>query len=275
METSYLEFDTRLQKGLELNERLGWSASYYSNNSHKQHFRRTNTALLMAMPGTDTLAFNRVVGLGLIKPSSHTEVREIIDFYREAGSSCFFVQLSPFARPAYIDELLSFNGFSHYNNWTKLYRPASSPLPPVWTELRVDRITTDQADEYGRLITEAFKWENGKDAIAQTLARTVGISGYRHYFAFDKDKPVAAAALYARGSFASMAIAGTLQEYRGKGAQSALLARRILDARNMGCKHIISETAEELPDKPVQSWRNMKKFGFEVAYLRPNFIYCF
>jgi hypothetical protein len=36
---------------------------------------------------------------------------------------------------------------------------------------------------------------------------------------------------------------------------------------------MIAETAEEKPDKPVASYRNMRRMGFEIAYLRPNYIY--
>jgi ribosomal protein S18 acetylase RimI-like enzyme len=89
----------------------------------------------------------------------------------------------------------------------------------------------------------------------------------------DGDTPVAAAALYTNGIFGSMVIAGTQAEHRGKGAQSALLAKRIEAAKASGCKYISTETAEEKPGKGVQSYRNMKRFGFEVAYLRPNYIW--
>ena len=275
METTYYVFDTKLQRGLEYNEGLYWSALYQHPSGQKRHFRRTETAFLMAMPTVNTLAFNRVIGLGLIKSATQTEISEIIKFFRKAGSSRFFVQLSPFAQPGFVDELLALNGFTYYNNWVKFYRPADRSLPPVQTELEIVSIDAGKAHKYGQLLLRCFGWDDPGDEIARAFANTVGQPGFRHYFALDDGKPIAAAAMYTHGVYASMAIAGTLEGYRGKGAQSALLSHRILDARKLGCKHILSETAEELPGKPVPSSHNMKKFGFEVAYLRPNYIYNF
>ena len=58
----------------------------------------------------------------------------------------------------------------------------------------------------------------------------------------------------------------------GRGAQSALIARRIRDAAAAGCDCLMVETAQEREDYPVPSYHNLLKFGFQVAYMRPNYI---
>lgn len=83
---------------------------------------------------------------------------------------------------------------------------------------------------------------------------------------------MACAAAYFRKPFAELAFAATLPEYGGRGAQSAFLARRMQDAADLGCESLISETAEDTLERPVASYRNMRRFGFEVAYLRPNYL---
>jgi hypothetical protein len=40
----------------------------------------------------------------------------------------------------------------------------------------------------------------------------------------------------------------------------------------MGCRHVITETGEELPDRPNPSFRNMMRAGFAVVYHRPNYM---
>jgi len=45
------------------------------------------------------------------------------------------------------------------------------------------------------------------------------------------------------------------------------------DALTAGCKYVVEETAEDKPDKPSASNRNMYRFGFKLAYTRPNYIY--
>ncbi len=52
-----------------------------------------------------------------------------------------------------------------------------------------------------------------------------------------------------------------------------MLARRIRDAAEAGCEMLVVETAEDRPDKPAPSYRNQLRFGFQVAYVRPNYIY--
>jgi hypothetical protein len=52
-----------------------------------------------------------------------------------------------------------------------------------------------------------------------------------------------------------------------------LLARRITDAADLGCRRLVVETAEDTPKKDAPSFRNMLRFGFQVAYVRPNYIF--
>ena len=144
-------------------------------------------------------------------------------------------------------------------------------MPEVNTELTAVSIGPEDALTYGQIIYDSFDWEDKR--LIRWLASTVGQSGYRHYLAVHQGKPVAAAALHINDEYASMAFAGTLTEYRGIGAQGLLLKTRISDAIKVGCQYIISETAEEKPESSVASYRNMRRFGFEEAYLRENWIY--
>jgi hypothetical protein len=70
-------------------------------------------------------------------------------------------------------------------------------------------------------------------------------------------------------------MAGTLSDYRGLGAQGALVTRRLNDAIDSGCTMAVVETAEDTPDKPSPSFRNMLKYGFDLAYHRANYVYTF
>jgi len=63
---------------------------------------------------------------------------------------------------------------------------------------------------------------------------------------------------------------GTLRSHRGRGIQSAMVARRIEDARAKHCQWLTVETAEDLPERPNPSYRNMERAGFRVLCLRPS-----
>jgi hypothetical protein len=88
----------------------------------------------------------------------------------------------------------------------------------------------------------------------------------------DNNRPVAAASMSIYGDHALLTLGGTLPEARNCGAQNLLIVTRINDAIDLGCRIISTETAEDKPEKPSPSFRNMKRAGFSLAYLRQNFI---
>ncbi len=230
-----------------------------NNNGYK--------ALMAA--GINVLAFNRVIGLGLENPVREKEVDDIIAFYKDAGINRFFVQPGPQAQLPFLPEMLREKGFRHHNNWVKLFRRIDSPMAESGA-LQIRQIGVEQADIFANVIIRSFEWP---DELQQIIALPVGRPGWQHYLAYDEEKPVACAALYINGDYASLAFAATLPEYRKMGAQSALIARRFNDAAQLGCRWMITETAEETPERPVTSYRNMRRLGFEVAYNRPNYLF--
>ncbi len=64
----------------------------------------------------------------------------------------------------------------------------------------------------------------------------------------------------------------TLKPWRRRGAQAAIIRRRVADGRRLGCGLFTSETAPPLPRMPLVSFRNLKRQGFELAYLRYSWI---
>ena len=232
-----------------------------------------NRAFAGAVPDQDILALNRVIGLGIHGKISIGHINDIIRFYREAGTKRFFIQLSPHVSQQDLREMLREAGFRHHNNWVKLWRKADAPIPGFDSSLTVREISGKESGEYGHIIFSSFDWQDPR--LSDWLAHTVGKSGYSHFLAFKDEKPIAAAALHIMGEYASMAFAGTLADFRRLEAQSALLKARTLKARDLGCKYIISETAIPTPEKEPESYRNMRKFGFEVAYERENWLYEF
>jgi hypothetical protein len=219
--------------------------------------------------GIDILAFNRVIGLGVAEPAGEATVDEIVGLYRRAGARRFFVQLSPGAMPARIPGWLESRGFRHHNNWVKLYRPVADP-PTSRSGLRVERIGPGHADAFGAIAASCFGWPA---FVGPWVACLVGKPHWSHYLAFDGDDPVATAAMRVVGNCGWIDFAATLPEYRGRGAQNALLDRRIRDAAGLGLTHLVVETAEPTPDRPAPSYRNAVRSGFRVAYIRPNYLF--
>lgn len=74
------------------------------------------------------------------------------------------------------------------------------------------------------------------------------------------------------GDVGWLGFGATLESHRGQGSQSAIFARRIRAAADLGVKLLITETGEELPDRPNPSYRNMLRAGFRLAYPRQNWL---
>jgi GNAT superfamily N-acetyltransferase len=229
---------------------------------------RVGGAVAALASGIDVLSFNRVMAIGLDEPATEPMIDELVKLYQSAGVRRFFVQPSPETQPPEIVDWLHARGLVHYNDWAKLYRRAE-PAPDIPATPRVERIGTERAAMFGQIVATGFGMP---EPVQPWLAGTVGREGWIHYLAFDGDVPVAGAALFLHGSLGWLGIASTLPTHRGRGAQGALIARRIRDACEAGCSLMAVETAEDRPERPNPSFRNVVRFGFEVAYLRPNFL---
>ncbi len=84
-----------------------------------------------------------------------------------------------------------------------------------------------------------------------------------HYLVEHEGVPIATGSLGVHDGVALLAGASTIPSARGRGAQSVLLARRLVDARARGC-----ELAMIVASVGTQSQRNAERSGFGVAYTR-------
>ncbi|HET9940640.1 MAG TPA: GNAT family N-acetyltransferase [Candidatus Eisenbacteria bacterium] len=225
---------------------------------------------LYFMPRVDVLMFNRAVGIGIGHPATEDEIDRIVARYRDRGVSRFLVTISPASKPDSIAPWLEARGFRAHNAWVKLHREAER-VPEIATAgLRIEEIGPDRALEFGKVVQAGFSMI---DIAGEWVGLTVGRPGWRHYLALDGDKAVGAAAMYLRGPWAWFGFAATLEEARGRGAQSALIARRVTDAHVAGVRWLSIETAQDTPERDAPSFRNVARQGFQVAYLRPNWIW--
>lgn len=263
---------------LEQQENFYWN-SYYINASQELsnrlgiHIKSINGADCYALSKADILAFNRVICIGTNNEEvTIKHIDEIKQFYKSAGSNRFFIQVSPVNSQKDIINMLEANGFRHHNNWAKFYKKLDQKFDISENSLTIRKVEKHETSVFNNIISDVFEFEN--DA-GELFTAPLCKPEWTHYFAMDSNKAISAASIFIKNKFASLAIAGTLPEYRGKGAQSALIATRINKAIDMGCEYIVVETAEDTLENPSPSFRNMKRIGFELAYIRPNYVYKF
>jgi GNAT superfamily N-acetyltransferase len=229
---------------------------------------RFGPAIGIIMAGAGIPLFNRVVGLGVVEPATEETVERIATLYGEAGVRPM-VQLVPSARPAVLPVWLEARGIRPADNWVKVIR-GPEPPPPVPTDLRVELIGPEGAPDHARIASEVF---GVPLEFEPWLVAGVGRPGWTHYLAYDGDLPAATAALFVKDEVAWLGIGATLPPHRRRGGQGALLARRIQDAAAAGCKWLVTETWQEHPPQhPNPSYHNMLRMGFELAYVRGNYL---
>ena len=228
------------------------------------------SACVSIVKNMDILAFNRVIGLGLFQTAAEPMIDDIISKYKSEGVNRFFIQIHPEASPANLREWFEKRNIVHYNNWIKHYRGAENP-PETESGFEIKEVSdSDEAVTFGEIITRSFEWPDG---MKYWFANLAGRKNWKTYLAYEQDTPVASASLYVKDECGWLSFAGTMPDYRGMGAQSALIARRIADANELGCRVLTAESSEDDEQKRSQSLQNLQKLGFEVAYTRPNFIW--
>lgn len=228
----------------------------------------TGDVVTFALRSIDSGFFNRSIGFGSGRPATEAGLRRILRVFREAGQTSFTVQVSPFARPSAIESWLESAGLRPGARWAKVWRDTIDP-PAERTSLRIEAIGPEHREGWNRVTLTAFELP---DALAPFGEATLGRSDWHHFLAFDGDQAVGAGALYVMGDIGWLGFGATLESHRGQGSQSAIFARRIRAAADLGVKLLITETGEELPDRPNPSYRNMIRAGFRLAYPRQNWL---
>ncbi len=240
----------------------------YRKRYHIQN-ERSGDMVIGATGSFDIVALNRAVGVQIDHATSRKEVQRIVSVFEESGSNRYAIQLCPSASTPEVLDLLRSEGFSHFNNWTKLIRRADEPLQEDGARLHVERIDSSQAPVFADILCGAFGWPG---LLKQWIGRMVGREGWTHYLAFDAEEPIATGAMFVQDRIAWLGFAATRADKRRLGAQSGLIYRRVADAAAMGCTHIVVETAEEKPERPNPSYHNLLRYGFTPAYQRPNYL---
>jgi GrpB-like predicted nucleotidyltransferase (UPF0157 family) len=231
-------------------------------------FLRTENYLAMSSGKFPAVILNRVIGLGINKEVTPAETEKIFNFYKNHPHP-YNISLSPFAKPENLKDILTENNFITRNSWNKFYRNCE-PVPEPDTALRVEEINSKYADAFADIVVNVFK---NPPELKPNVSLLVGRKNWYHYLAFHNDLPASAGSMYVHGDTAWFGMATTYTEYRGKSAQSAIIAKRINKAHELGCKWISVETDVHSEEKPNPSYLNMLKYGFNLIYKRPNYVH--
>ena len=205
--------------------------------------------------------FNRDYLCGAEAGMEADGVDRLIDLFAAEGVTRFFVWLSPGPDMARVRSWLEARGLS---------RIRATGYPTLCREHRAPaQFTTDlEVREVSAVDIELARAQLG-DNLWPAYATSAGKDGFFHYMAFAGGRPVAIAALCVFDDLGYLTMATTAEPYRRRGAQQALIAKRIERAEQLGCSVLVSETLHMLE----HSLRNLQRAGFQEVLLLAPFRY--
>jgi GNAT superfamily N-acetyltransferase len=232
---------------------------------------RRGSAVSLITPGADDATVNQTIALGFDNELDDATLSAVCADYVSAGVPRWLVHWSPEASRRDERDL-----FARHGGQPK------TPVARMWGSLDDARATASRhalrVEEIGREFAEAFQRIVAPslgllDSIAPLASSAIGHDQWHHYLVFDGDTPIAGAAMFTLDRGAWFGMAATLPEARGHGAQKLLLARRMLDARKLGCEWVTAGTAPDTESHPNPSYRNMLRAGMRLLYLQPKYLF--
>lgn len=212
--------------------------------------------------GVDS-SFTRSLGLGLFAPATPELLAEVDAFFIHRGAIAAH-EVSPLAGISTF-ALLAECGHLPVDLTTMLVRDLDEDVPPP--EVRDLRARVAGPDDHARWIEAAVAgWADVPDQVARirTVAETALANPAMVHFVVERgDAIIGTGSMGVEDGVAFLAGASTIPAARGAGAQAALLAARLDEARRRGCA-LAMMTAT--PGSTSQ--RNAERRGFRVAYTR-------
>ena len=212
--------------------------------------------------------FNRVTGLGIRQPATEAMVDELMGFYGRRQTP-FGIDVSPAAQPTQLSDWLLERGLRPAYNLAKVIR-GTEPPPHIETDLQIEPVSLANAADFAHVAVGGFGMPEWMAPLFEMLAKLPNIYSY---VAYADDEPAAIGSMYVGDGVAALFNGATLPQYRRRGGQGAIMARRIQDGIAMGCEWLTTETGEDLPEARNPSYHNMLRTGFQLAYLRPTYVY--
>ena len=204
--------------------------------------------------------------LGAAEAPEHSDLEAAIAWAEERSTP--YVSVTPdLPGTAAAEKWLREQGFEPTYAWMKFVRDPHPPRFPAPDGVEVVEVTAPDQEPFGTIAALGF----GMPAWgAELFAHLPGRDDWRCYVARVDGKPCGCGAMVIEDGIVELGIGATVEDARGRGCQTALLRRRISDAAEAGCRTLLVETGERVPDRPSASYRNILKAGFDEAYLRPN-----
>ena len=207
--------------------------------------------------------FNRILGA---TAGDIALLDEVLAFYRERQTPAR-IDLRRRSRIGLLDRDLTRRGMVVVQQQANVYMRVPDRIEPAFGRVRVKEIGSEEGAAFADLYDRAYGMTGGGRRLtgfrrSSILAR-FGRPGWRFYTASLDDEPVAGAIMFVDRDVATLAGGATLPAARGRGCQTALLQRRLVDAHDSGCAHLVSRCVAG-----SASHRNLARIGMGDAFTK-------
>ena len=211
----------------------------------------------------------RATGVGLDRPLTSEDLDRIEQFYRERNAPSQ-VDLTPLHGPG-VFEMCKDRGYSiaELNNVLCRKLDGSQEFPPPLTGCEIRRSPIAEAEVAGRIVESAFFPDGAPEAFRGLIAPLYQMDNALPFVAIVDGKPAACGTglVIPEHKVFALCGAGTLNSYRGRGLQTALLCARMRAAIEAGCEYAVVVT-----QGGTVSQRNAERLGLRVAYSKVTVI---
>ena len=268
--------DPAQNRMFELIERDAWQdffagAPYDSAQAFGISSLRPNDMGLLASREVAMVEFNRAMCVGIVAPATAMELEEASAWLNTNAAPGWALQIAPAAHTCAVQDWLHRSGMTASGTgWAKFHRGTSPASHVETSRIQVRLVDRDSADAFGQVVQAGFGLPV---ATAKWFAALLGRPGWRLYLAYDGQTPIASGAAFTQHDVGWFGMDATLTKFRRRGAQTALINRRIEDGLAARLLGFTAETGQPLAGQEAAhtSYSNYKGADFMSAYVRPNY----
>lgn len=207
---------------------------------------------------------NQAVGLGMGGPVSGPDLDYLCTFYQSRGFQPQ-IELCPYAHESLIAGL-AVRGFVIKDFETVLARDMSIPIDAeIPADIQITQVNPadeNQVETFLKIVADGFSVTN-RDIFRAHARKALHYPNTFAYIASIDGMAAAAGSCELSAPCGALFGMTTLEPFRNRGSQRALMIARLRAAQQSGCKYV---TIGSKPDSPTG--RNALRLGFQVAYTK-------
>ncbi len=224
----------------------------------------------LKVPGAQ---FNKVFSFGIDGDVTSASIDAATGWLGRACCKQSLLMVPPKRSDEEVGGMLLASGFRRFPLDIAIFHMDAVEAPELSrsSDIDVRLVGPEQAKSFGHVLSEGLK---APAAASWLAAFAVGQPGLTAYLAYEGSLAIGAAALFIDGEWGWLFIAAVRPAFRNRGAQTALLARRIEDGRKAGVRTFNIGALRPAPGHGdiFASYRNIERAGFKFAYNRPNYV---